>query len=161
MAGGVGAAPEIRPAFLQTWSQRLQKKLQWAAPTARVLPVCRPSLPGRHMCSTIFSSAARTFDYSNTLRVQWKRVNPGLTLSACVLAARQCQALPGSAVRAGGPVQSHPASPADSVQRQNTSTSAEPGHTTGRHLQPGQICTFVIRRSRLFFIVAITANYLF
>lgn len=53
MAGGEGAASEIRPAFLQTGSQRLQKKLQWATPTARVLSVCGPSLPGRHV--TVFS----------------------------------------------------------------------------------------------------------
>lgn len=56
----------------------------------------------------------------------------------CVLAACQCSAVPGSAVRAGGPVQSHPAPPADSIQRQNPGTPAEPGHTAGRHLQPGQ-----------------------
>lgn len=46
VAGGEGAGPEIRPIFLQTGSQRLQKKLQWATPTARVLPVCWQSLPG-------------------------------------------------------------------------------------------------------------------
>lgn len=56
----------------------------------------------------------------------------------CVLAACQCSAVPGSAVRAGGPVQSHPAPPADSIQRQNPGTPAEPGHAAGRHLQPGQ-----------------------
>lgn len=46
VVGGEGAGPEIRPVFLQTGSQRLQKKLQWSTPTARVLPVCWPSLPG-------------------------------------------------------------------------------------------------------------------
>lgn len=57
----------------------------------------------------------------------------------CVLAARRCSAVPGSAVRAGGPVQSHPAPPADSIQGQNPSAPAEPGHPAGRHLQPGQM----------------------
>ncbi len=58
-----------------------------------------------------------------------------------VLAACQCSAVPGSAVRAGCPVQSHPAPPADSIQRQNPGAPAEPGHAAGRHLQSGQTNT--------------------
>lgn len=48
MVGGEGAGPEIRPAFLQAGSERLQEKLQWTAPAAGVLPVRRPPLPGTH-----------------------------------------------------------------------------------------------------------------
>jgi len=58
-------------------------------------------------------------------------------VSLCVLATCQCSTISGSAVRASSPVQSHPAPSADPIQRQNPSTSAEPGHTPGCHLHPG------------------------
>lgn len=55
-----------------------------------------------------------------------------------ILAACQCSAVSGSAVRASCPVQSYPEATADPIQRQDPGTSPEPGQTAGRHLQPGQ-----------------------
>lgn len=87
MVGGEGTGPEIRPVFLQTGSQRLQKKLQWSTPTARVLPVCWPSLPGiyQHCTWKLFSF---TLNWNLLqLQIQRKQMNRIILCVVCFCAS--------------------------------------------------------------------------